>query len=145
MILTPRLSVYLFKIGQKLHRGEYVGGLMKCPECDTEVTEFTTEQADQHVVIRRDIGDKALFYCVVGCEGYWTVDPETLGLPRGSWQPSYEIIRERIAKLAKEKLGWDIDTMGIDDKNRDELSAIVTSHPKLTEEQKEEMREFLDS
>lgn len=85
MLLTPRLAAYLFKIGQKVHRKEYVSGLLKCPECDIEVVDFTQEQADQHVVIKQDLGKGSLYYVVVGCEGYWTVNPETLGLPKGNW------------------------------------------------------------
>lgn len=102
MMLDARLSVYLFKIGQKLHKKERVEALMKCPECDTKVSRFTSEEADRHIIIQQRIWNnnqqfKDLLYVVVGCEGYWVVDPETLGLPRDNWQPLYEVIKKQRA------------------------------------------------
>lgn len=103
MMLTPRLSVYLFKIGQKLHKGQRVQALMKCPECDTYAHRLMEAGDTAHVIIKQRIYNNAnrykdIEYVVVGCEGYWVVDPVTLGLPRGNWEPPYEIIKNRLAK-----------------------------------------------
>lgn len=106
MILDTRLAVYLFQIGRKLNKGEYVEALMKCPECDKEFTTWDDATEDDHIIIQQKIGDTKFYYCVVGCEGYWVVDPSTLGLPRGNWSPTWEIVRKRLEKYAVEKLGW---------------------------------------
>lgn len=103
MMLTARLSAYLFKIGQKLYRGEYVPALMVCPECDTKAADMGLDHADQHILIDQKIYNnnnkyKVIRYVVVGCEGYWVVDPAKLGLPRGNWQPLVEVIKEQRAK-----------------------------------------------
>lgn len=102
MMLDPRLAVYLFKIGQKLHRRERVHALMKCPECDTYAHHFTPEQAAKHVMIKQRIFNnnrkyRDILYCVIGCNGYWIVDPETLGMARGNWEPLYEVIKRQLA------------------------------------------------
>lgn len=144
MLLTARLSAYLFKVGQKLHKGEYVEALMKCPECDTEVVDFTQEQADQHVVIMQEIGDKKLYYCVVGCEGYWVVDPSTLGMPRGNWCPTHEIIKKRLAKYAEQKLGWDIEKLPLEADNAEELVEVMGNDKALDPEKRKEMIQHLE-
>jgi len=102
MMLDARLSVYLFKIGQMLHQGKYVPALMKCPECDTLVRDMGPDQVNEHVVIEQRIYNnnnkyKIIQYVIMGCEGYWVVDPEKLGLPRKNWTPLVDVIKEQRA------------------------------------------------
>jgi len=102
MQLTPALAAYLFKIGQKLHKGERVEALMKCPECDTFTHRFTEEEADRHVTITQRIWNnngryKDIEYTVVGCEGYWVVNPDTLGITMPNWTPLYEVVKKQRA------------------------------------------------
>jgi len=142
MRLDARLSAYLFKIGQKLHRKERVEALMKCPECDRLVSEMEDHQQDQHVIITQRIYNnnrkyKDIDYVVVGCEGYWVVDPQTLGLPRGNWWPTYEVIKRRLAAYAKGAKGWDIDKLALDEDNRKELEEDIQANPSLNDSDKE--------
>jgi hypothetical protein len=142
MRLTPRLSAYLFKIGQKLHKGERVQALMKCPECDRLVSDMEDHQQDQHIIITQRIWNnnrkyKDIDYVVVGCEGYWVVDPKTLGLPRGNWWPTYEVIKRRLAEYAKREKGWDIDALALEEDNRTELAEHIEADDKLDEDDKE--------
>src|SRR3954470_19434866 len=136
MMLTARLSVYLFKIGQKLHKGERVDALMKCPECDFWVHDMTEEQKDQHILITQRIYNnrrkyKDIEYAVVGCEGYWIVDPQSLGLPRGNWSPTWEIIKKRLALYAEDRLGWDLEKLALEEDNKAELAGVINEDDKL--------------
>jgi hypothetical protein len=142
MMLDSRLSVYLFKIGQKLHRKERVEALMKCPECDRSFNRMEEDQRDRHVFIIQRIYNNArkykdIHYVVVGCEGYWVVDPKTLGLPRGNWWPTYEVIKRRLAKYAKDKKGWDIDALALEEDNRKELAEEIEADTELDASDKE--------
>lgn len=142
MHLDARLSVYLFKIGQKLHLGERVEALMKCPECDRSFNNWDEATEDTHIVIKQRIWNnnrkyKDLYYCVVGCEGYWVVDPKTLGLPRGNWWPTYEVIKRRLAEYAKKEKGWDIDTLALEKDNRTELTKHIQADDTLDDSDKE--------
>lgn len=142
MLMTLRLCAYLTKIGQKLNRGEYVEALMKCPECDKEFTNWDEVNEDTHIVIKQKIGDTELYYCVVGCEGYWVVDPKTLGLPRNNWSPTWEIVRKRLEKYAVEKLGWDAQRKPL------ELTAAmaddIQADPDLDDDYKADMVRHVD-
>ena len=56
-----------------------------CPECgetiDTYLDAATSD--DPHLVYGTT---SDTFAILVGCEGYWVVNPELVGLPRGEWQ-----------------------------------------------------------
>ncbi len=55
----------------------------KCPECE-ELMDLNN--ASEHVVL---VGVAPLVTrVIIGCEGYWTVDPARVGLLRGNWQPA---------------------------------------------------------
>lgn len=144
MLLTPRLAAYLFKIGQKLQKGEYVEGLMRCPECDTDILSWDQANDGGHVVIKQKIGDQELYYCVVGCEGYWIVDPRTLGLPRGKWMPSFEIIKKRLVKHAKDKWEVDIEKTPLDTPLRRQLANEVKRDTTLDPVEREDFLDFLE-
>lgn len=45
-----------------------------CPECGRDVTELWDED---HAMVGP--------WVAIGCEGYWTVDPASVGLDRGNW------------------------------------------------------------
>lgn len=49
-----------------------------CPECGDEVTNDITA----HVVI---IDREETQFVIVGCEGYWVINPEIIGMDREGW------------------------------------------------------------
>jgi len=50
----------------------------QCTECDTEVATMSPRSATLHRIYRG--------YVLVGCEGYLTIDPRTMGLDMPNWQ-----------------------------------------------------------
>lgn len=46
-----------------------------CPECG----QLADAEGGLHVVLGAAV--------VVGCEGYWVIDPNTVGIPKPNWQP----------------------------------------------------------
>lgn len=143
MLLTPRLSAYLFKIGQKLHRKEYVPALMKCPECGNSVNDSDFSY-DAHIIIKQQIGEKILKYVVVGCEGYWTVDPKKLGMKRGNWEPVWEIIKKNLDYYIKEPKTFAEPIDEVIEDNKAEVAAIINMDGRLNYQEKADLLKQLD-
>jgi hypothetical protein len=143
-MMTPRLAAYLYAIMRKVKKGEYVEALMKCPECDQEIANWDDATRDTHIVIKQKIGDTKLYYCVVGCEGYWIVDPRTLGFERGNWSPSWEIIKKRILSYAEDKMGWDLAKLSLEPDNAEELIEHMKGNTELDDVDREDMIRHLD-
>lgn len=55
-----------------------------CTECDTELRADGVDYAD-HVVWRDETGDPVV---IVGCEGYWLIDPALVGIVSEHWTPA---------------------------------------------------------
>jgi hypothetical protein len=51
-----------------------------CPECEQQQTFLDN---DLHLVVSSAAGKVAV---VVGCEGYWVVDPKLVGIDAPNWQ-----------------------------------------------------------
>lgn len=52
-----------------------------CVECDETVSRMTRSERERHAVIPLVEED----WVLVGCEGYWHVDPAVVGMERGDW------------------------------------------------------------
>jgi len=48
-----------------------------CPECD----ELPPPEDGVHTVLGATV--------VVGCEGYWVINPNVVGIPNPNWQPQH--------------------------------------------------------
>ncbi len=55
----------------------------RCPECGEQQT---YRDNDDHIVIVRNATGELVV--VVGCEGYWVVDPALAGIDAPNWQPA---------------------------------------------------------
>lgn len=51
----------------------------RCPECGDEMSIGAPED---HVTV---VDSEETVFVAVGCEGYWVIDPEQVGLPRNGW------------------------------------------------------------
>jgi hypothetical protein len=63
-----------------------------CPECDQEMNMWGIP-LDGHLVF--DAGDRTddpKLFVLIGCEGYWVIDPALAGMPRGGWTPPTELV-----------------------------------------------------
>lgn len=86
MQLNLKLAEYLHRVALGLE-----GGSLNlkdrsitdvCPECAQPVEEWC--YTDEHIWGEAVNGDKIV---ILGCEGYWVVDPLVVGLSRDQWQP----------------------------------------------------------
>jgi hypothetical protein len=85
MILTQKLITYLTAIQSKVLKGEPINAPDYCPECGNSGS--AVKHNSDHLIIE-DFRDGALVaFVLICCEGYWTVNPEIAGLPRGNWAP----------------------------------------------------------
>lgn len=73
-INSDKVAKYLAHAIVGLHAGT-ASAPTRCPECGRYPD-------DDHVLIT--VNNRTCV--VIGCEGYWTIDPATIGLPRGNWQ-----------------------------------------------------------
>lgn len=72
------LTTYLAAVVAAMARRDTViAGYLSpvCPECG----QLGDGQDGRHVVLGSAV--------VVGCEGYWVIDPNAVGIPRPNWQP----------------------------------------------------------
>lgn len=95
MLIDTETARYLVAVGTALEANHLTTAdlTVVCPECN-EVLE--TRFADgSHIVMDtphimdEDAGYES-FALVVGCEGYWLIDPAKVGLPRGNWMTPEE-------------------------------------------------------
>lgn len=82
MNIDYRTAHYMMAVAGALEDGERIDPEAmtdRCPECN-EVQTFLDN--DNHAVMRRSNveGDTRVFV-VIGCEGYWVLDPKPLGVP----------------------------------------------------------------
>lgn len=89
MELTPEAIQYMAKVVAALVEGTLLAydRTNRCPECE-EVVEPLNPSGHMIWVSRspseRTTVDDVVI--VIGCEGYWVVDPAAVGLPRNQWQ-----------------------------------------------------------
>lgn len=98
---TPRFSDTLAKV--EARTGTYVAAVstalddpevdssgfglrQTCTECDTHVDAMTEAERGAHEIV--ELEER---WILVGCEGYWLVDPAAVGMVRGNWQDWREL------------------------------------------------------
>jgi hypothetical protein len=79
MIADNRTGEYIKRMIEAIEAGQVMAPTV-CPECE-HVMNLDTECG--HVVYR--LPDTAMV-CIIGCEGYWCINPASVGLPIGNWQ-----------------------------------------------------------
>lgn len=87
MNVTLRMTEYLAKAVDALEN-DRLGSEWKsdgCPECG-EVVEFGQSYAGDHLIWRDTKAGQDVI--LVGCEGYFVINPEILGLDPEAWQPA---------------------------------------------------------
>lgn len=88
MLITRRTATYLLAVVTTIETDRTDLILTDtCPECNETVNIFDTN----HLVVEQhpDVftGPTHLdAWVIVGCEGYWVVNPATVGLPIEMWQ-----------------------------------------------------------
>jgi hypothetical protein len=83
VILTHDLMQYLAAVEMEIQfRGnpDSIATTDRCPECGERVDDIDTE----HVVLELS---SDVYAVIVGCEGYWVINPALVGLTVPSWQP----------------------------------------------------------
>lgn len=88
MLLTAELTRYLTAAHQEIvFRGNpnSIPTTSTCPECGADFDSRVDAMSDNdgaHVVLELS-GD--VFAVIVGCEGYWVVNPNLLGIHSPNW------------------------------------------------------------
>lgn len=88
MRITTRTATYLLAVATAIEAGRTDLILTDiCPECNEKIDLFDTD----HLVMERhpDVfagPNTTAAWVIVGCEGYWVVNPATVGLPIDMWQ-----------------------------------------------------------
>lgn len=86
MLINQETTTYLAKAVEAIELGRGDIPLSDtCPECGLRCNTYLRAHDDCHVVMKVS-GD--VYAILIGCEGYWCIDPELIGLPRGNWQPN---------------------------------------------------------
>lgn len=85
MIVTLELATYLDKVTKAIDSGKGDIPLTnRCPECGEKIdTYLSAAGGDPHLVMQVT---SDTFAVLVGCEGYWVVDPAQIGMPNPMWQ-----------------------------------------------------------
>ncbi len=82
MIVDNRTGRYIQAVVDKIEEGRLTMRLpTRCPECD-QLMSLGTES--NHVVYR--IGREGAMICIIGCEGYWCINPALVGVESENWQ-----------------------------------------------------------
>lgn len=85
MLITLKTADYLMKAIQAINLGKTEIPLTnRCPECNEAIDTYldAADYANGHIVYQTT---SDTFVILVGCEGYWTINPELIGLPRDMW------------------------------------------------------------
>lgn len=84
MELTVKRAEYLLRVAKAAQGGSLPLDRTSdgCQECGYQINEWTPDQRAEHIYAK--LGDEE--FMVIGCEGYWFVDPTLVGLPRENWQ-----------------------------------------------------------
>lgn len=49
----------------------------KCPECETQVIDMRSHEKDEHLILSG--------YVIIGCEWFWIVNPNVVGISVPEW------------------------------------------------------------
>ncbi|MET0416573.1 MAG: hypothetical protein ABW022_11200 [Actinoplanes sp.] len=80
------IKAYAKTVDEAVMAGQVSGPLYSaCPECGVDFDNLDDVYADdQHIIMLTTIDTPAV---VVGCEGYFVVDPNLVGIVSPNWQP----------------------------------------------------------
>lgn len=78
-----RTLTYLNRVNEALAQpGHNIKTTTSCPECDQEIGTMGVETLAHWIMRDADSGELVV---VVGCEGYWVVDPGAVGIEDPNW------------------------------------------------------------
>jgi len=85
MIITRETATYVKYAIMAIDLGKVEIPLTnRCPECGETIDTYLSAASDDPHLVYQNTSDT--FVILIGCEGYWVVNPELIGLPRGEWQ-----------------------------------------------------------
>lgn len=78
---NPDVDAYVLAVRDSLNFGRLAARDLRttCPECGVEPSEVPEVASDHRL---------AGPYVVVGCEGYYVVNPNLVGIPSPGWEPA---------------------------------------------------------
>lgn len=87
MELTVRRAQYLYNVTIAISKGEIPAAQLytECLECGYEIDEMELAIGGDHIFARTPQGEAVI---VAGCEGYWHIDPASVGMDRDQWTAS---------------------------------------------------------
>lgn len=89
MIMDYRLAMYLMGVEGALEDGRIPAKYLinTCPECGSTFTTWTDATSDLHIVINiANDWEPKKYAVIVGCEGYWVINPEVVGVDASNWE-----------------------------------------------------------
>lgn len=85
-LMDVKSAHYAYVVARAIEmRGGSTEGIkvtITCPECDQPTNYWGATDTGDHLVLALPNGQHML---LIGCEGYWIVDPGSVGLDRGNW------------------------------------------------------------
>ena len=88
ILLPPDIREYFMRIEAAIQAHVKLPLTEVCPDCGEWIA---TVDGDHVTVLAPFDGaskSASKLAVVIGCEGYWTINPELVGLPHGNWQPA---------------------------------------------------------
>ena len=81
------IQTYITAVDEAVQSGRYEGPLTtRCPECGTRFHDLDEAYEDSEHIIMTTTSDTMAV--LVGCEGYFVVDPNGVGIPSPNWTPA---------------------------------------------------------
>jgi hypothetical protein len=116
MLLDPRTALYLHRATTALITGTVAieSTTDVCPECSESVAAARLISDAEHHIAYLDPQHRRVVL-LIGCEGYWLIDPNTLGLPSPNWQPNEPDEREtqlNYGQLSPGQVRLALETLG---------------------------------
>lgn len=81
MLINNERARYMLAVVEKWESGGMPADALtdRCPECNKVADSFDRE----HIVLDR--GNGVPVAVVIGCEDYWVIDPNLVGMPSDTW------------------------------------------------------------
>lgn len=85
MLVTLELATYLDRATRAINEGKIEIPLTnRCQECGEKIDTYHGAAGDDPHLVMQTTSDT--YAVLVGCEGYWQINPALIGLPPGQWQ-----------------------------------------------------------
>lgn len=85
MLVTLELATYLDRATKAINEGKIEIPLTnRCQECGTLIDTYLSASGDDPHLVMQTTSDT--YAVLVGCEGYWQVNPTLLGMSGNMWQ-----------------------------------------------------------